>query len=602
MPRRRLEPAAQLRSMKKSSADPANRLIGPAIIVLAALVASAPLLARGPACGTDFGFHFVTWLDAEHSMAQGVLYPHWSNSPNFGAGEPRFVFYPPLAWMFGAFLGMFLPWSWVPLVFIVAALALTGLANRALAREVMADGPATLAGCAAIFFGYALFEVYKRSDFAEMTGGFWIPLLLLYMLRRRNQTGSLWRRAFDGSAIPLALALAGAWLSNGPLGLMASYLLAGLALVSTLLERSLAPLVRAVTSAALGLGLTSLYLLPAVWERSWASIQFAVSIDAYRIENGWLFAQHADPMLGSHDVLLRWVSLVATGMLAVAAISGLVAWRRGVLAGKRRFWLPLALIPPAILFLLLPVSLPVWNHVPALRLLQFPWRWLVVLEAPMAVFFGSAAWFDRRRLRAPALAACAAAFLGISLLLARLWFLDCRLVESSFQRAVRDGTGVAGRPEYAPPGIQYAIVDRLIHPACLLNGSSGPEAGAAAPAPAWDGAAETCNSSFQGAMYVPEHKRFAGVADHAGFLILRLRYYPAWRVTVNGSPVAAVAEHERGFMAVPVPKGEIRVAVDWTATSDVVAGRWLSGLSLALLFGLGLMERWLRRSHLSSGQ
>ena len=180
----------------------------------------------------------------------GFLYPHWAYSPNFGAGEPRFVFYPPLSWMAGAILGMFLPWSVVPLVLSILLLAATGLAIRALARETMADGPATLAGCAAIFLGYALFNVYKRCDFAELTGGFWIPLLLLFALRRRNPSGNFWERTFDGSAAPLALVVAGIWLSNGPVGIMASYLLAAVALVSALMENSLVPMVRAAVSTS----------------------------------------------------------------------------------------------------------------------------------------------------------------------------------------------------------------------------------------------------------------------------------------------------------------------------------------------------------------
>ena len=164
-------------------------LIGPAIILFAAVIAAGPLFLRGPSCSSDFAFHFITWIDAGHSMSTGILYPHWANSPNFGAGEPKFVFYPPLTWMGGAVLGMFLPWTLVPLVFFILLLSATGMANRALARMALQDGPATLAGCAAIFLGYALFSIYRRNDFGELAGGFWIPLLLLFALRRRNPSG-----------------------------------------------------------------------------------------------------------------------------------------------------------------------------------------------------------------------------------------------------------------------------------------------------------------------------------------------------------------------------------------------------------------------------
>ena len=75
-------------------------------------------------------------------------------------------------------------------------LAATGLATRALARQAFADGAATLAGCAALFSGYALFTAYERSAFGELTGGFWIPLLLLFTLRAdaRTQSGQSLQR------------------------------------------------------------------------------------------------------------------------------------------------------------------------------------------------------------------------------------------------------------------------------------------------------------------------------------------------------------------------------------------------------------------------
>ena len=90
---------------------------------------------------------------------------------------------------------------------------------------------------------------------------------------------------------------------------------------------------------------------------------------------------------------------------------------------------------------------------------------------------------------------------------------------------------------------------------------------------------------------MPERKWFMGVAEHAGYLILRLRYYPAWSVNVNGIPVKAIADRERGLIAVPVPQGRVQVAANWTTSSDVMAGRWVSGVALLLLIGLHLFER-----------
>jgi len=71
----------------------------------------------------------------------------------------------------------------------------------------------------------------------------------------------------------------------------------------------------------------------------------------------------------------------------------------------------------------------------------------------------------------------------------------------------------------------------------------------------------------------------------AGFLILRRRTYPAWQVKVNNKLTAVIARDD-GLIEVPVQQGRVRLDVDWTTTPDVIAGRWISGLSVLALTGL----------------
>lgn len=575
-------------------------MAGPAIILLAAAVAIVPLVVRGPSCGPDLIFHLASWFEEQHSMLLGIPYPHWTPNANLGAGEPRFVFYPPLTWMLGAALGLVLPWKSVAAGLTFVLFSGIGLANLALAREVLTEGAATLAGCAAILAGFPMLTVYARGDFAELAGGIWIPLLILFLLRDRNPAGGLWKRAFDGSAVPLALVVAGAWLSNGPVGLMASYLLAALAVTAALLERSWAPLLRAIVSAALGISLAADYLIPAWWEQRWANLKYAVSIPHFQIQNNWLFARHIDPVLQVRDAELRTVSWVAVGMLMTAVFGALVAWMRGTIhraePGQHRWWLPLLLIPFAVLFFMLPASLPVWNAVPLLRYLQFPWRWLVVLEAPMAIFFASAVWFTPLRKRIAALAACAILFAGMSAYAGWRWFRDCGQDLDRILAAEQDGRGVYGKPEYAPPDARFPMVPFGQPGACLTSSIiSAMGEGKPGGNPDFIGEHAKCDGAFVAILYPAEHKRITGVANHAGFLVFRLRAYPAWRIKVNGQPISPAVEHAYGLMAVPVPQGRVDVSIDWSTTPDVIAGRCLSGFALLFLVPLSLWEKKLTK-------
>jgi len=616
-----------------------SRWAGPTIVLLAAALATAPQLIRGNSCGHDFNVHLVSWLDCLNAWKHGLFYPHWTPSANYGAGEPRFVFYPPLTWMLGAALGAIFPGSFAPIAFTLLCFAGTGLATRALALEVLDDAKATLAGCAAIFSGFALFTAYERAAFPEFTGGVWLPLLLLFALRERRGSATeapcpilsrffsrkggktqiqttpipitAWRRALDGSTVPLALVLAAAWLSNAPLGVIASYLLAGVALIAAVTKKSWAPVLRAALATSLGLGLIAFYLLPAALERQWVDIKQATDDPAYNFENSWLFARHSDPVLALHDVVLRQASLIAVWMIAISVICLAIAWRRGTLpaqrgTGSRVWWIPLAAIPFAILFFLFPISRPVWHLLPEFAYLQYPWRWLEALEAPMGIFFAAAVWPANRvgrRARIAVATACAAFFLASTVYAGTAFFQVCDDEDTvaSTLTAFRTGAGFEGMYEYEPPNSDLTMIAKGLPAVCLVTDIAtvlgkpdplDPEAN-----PVWSSEQPGCiaaSPEFDPASS-PEHLRFNEFIDRPGFLVLRLLSFPAWRVLLNGAVLKDLPFRTDGLLAVPVPAGPVNVSVDWSLTADVAAGRLLSALCVLLLVLLWWLERAIAR-------
>ena len=584
-----------------------GRFVSRLIICFAAFIATTPDLVWGNSCGHDFDFHLASWLDAQAAWRQGLFYPHWAPSPNWGAGEPRFVFYPPLTWMLGAAFGSIAPWKGVQLAILCSFFALTGLATRALARQFgLSEGPATLAGCAALFSGYSMFTAYERSAFGELAGGFWIPLLLLLILRDHKPHADLLRRAFDSSAFPLALVIAGAWLSNAPLGVMASYLLAAVAMATALIRRSWAPVLRALVGVTLGIGLSALYLVPAAVEQRWVQIRQAVDDPGLAIENSFLFARHANPNLELHDVELLRVSIIAVIMLGTALLALFLAWRRGRLPRDRALWISLALIPVAILFLQFPISLPVWNLLPKLRFLQFPWRWLVALEAPMAILFAAAIWPERRWLRNAEISACSLLFLLITTASLLMFHQSCDAEDRVSGRlsAYHRGQGFEGVDEYAPPSADNSIVVVGVPDACLVaDATTILAASSDGTIPEWDPANGHCDATYSWIRrdgHIPtEHRRIIADTPHAGFLILHLREYAAWQVRVNDRLVAfgvdpalePLPHRDDGMMAIPVPRGQVEVAIDWGITRDVILGRWLSALSVIFVIALCIVER-----------
>src|ERR1700760_90523 len=222
-------------------------------IVLTTLAAIAPLLFRGPSCGHDFDFHLLSWMEVARDWSQGLLWPQWIASANYGAGEPRLVFYPPASWLLGAALRVLVGLAAAPTAFTGLSLLLGGFAMYRLARAWLSEAAAGAAACLYVANPYTLFVAYERTAYGELLGAAFLPLLLLYELRRRPPVARL------------ALVFAAIWLANAPAGVIATYTIALLGLIRIGLdrqtdrqtERRLAAALRMAGGAALGLGIAA---------------------------------------------------------------------------------------------------------------------------------------------------------------------------------------------------------------------------------------------------------------------------------------------------------------------------------------------------------
>jgi hypothetical protein len=555
------------------------------VIPLAALAAVLPLLWHGPSCGHDFDFHVLSWLEAASQLAH-FSYPRWAYTPAWNAGEPRFLFYPPLSWMLGALLGLGLPWHLVPAAFTWIALTLSGFSMHRLVRRY-AGGPAALV--AAVLYlanPYMLFTAYERTAYGELLAAAWMPLLFQAALAARIDVAEL--------ALPVALL----WLTNAPAGVMGCYALAFVTLARLLLPRAdrhggsvpamgrLETGLRVFAAAVLGLALSCFYLIPAAIERRFVQTGMAV-ISGMRIADNTLF-HHMPPSPdnAAHDVVLHTASVIAVGLLA--SIAAAVALARGARPegrseSKVRALLPLVLLAGLIAFLLTPASLPVWAYTPELKFLQFPWRLMSLLAAILAVFASLS--FERLKLAGWRSAALAAGLAAALIALAWPDFHQSCDVEDTVEARValfHSNRGTDPTDEYTPV---TADNDSIRHPPqqtdppyWLVPASPDPAGDAIntpAPANVEPGPAP---SSLTLTLTTPE------------FLILNLRQFPDWQITLNGKPVTPCPEvRDDGLLTLALPAGSDTVHIAFRRTPDQTAGMAISGV--AALIALGLWRR-----------
>jgi hypothetical protein len=528
-----------------------------------ALVVVLPLALRGCSCGHDFDFHVVSWMEAAAQFRAGTLHPQWAFSPAWNAGEPRFVFYPPLSWTLGAALGMALPWAIVPVVYTWIALTAAGAGMYRLARQLAGPQAALLAAAVYVANPYMIFTAYERTAYAELLAAAWIPLLLAGIVRERLSVLRI--------AIPVALL----WLTNAPAAVMGCYAFALLAAVWLVMEwrraRRVASFetlrtsdwrmaVRVAAGVLLGCALAAFYVLPAAYERRWVQIAMA-TIAGMRIGDNFLFHHTGDD---AHDAVLHTASLIAVMLLTAAvAVVGFAVVR---LKERRKTVVPLAILVAAIAFMLLPMSAALWRLAPEMSFLQFPWRLLAVLAAVVCAAIAVIA--EPLKLSVSWAAAALVLVTAMSLPAVSAFRQSCDDEDKpAAQAAAFHGkTGVDATDEYTPTEADNDSLGHRDPPYWLAADGD-------APAPVTNATGSA-----------PVHLQVAVPKDEA--LVLNLRDYPAWRVRVNGAVVTERIARADGLIAIPVQAGVDSVDVFYLPGLDERVGE---GISLgAMLCCLGV--------------
>jgi hypothetical protein len=560
-----------------SSAEPSNKIDAAAgirgwLLVLGvslgtALLVIAPFFWLGNASGHDFGFHASSWLDVAGQWKEGILFPRWAEGANHGFGEPRFIFYPPLSWMLGAALGFAAPWKAVPEVFIVVTQTMAGLCSFALARRFLPVRAALLGAACYAANPYALLIVYMRSDFAELLACAVMPLLMLTALQLCGLVENRLRSAPRAMAF-FAVTFAAVWLCNAPAGVMASYSVALLFAWASLAEESGQPLRRGAGGLALGFALAGFYLLPAAYEQRWVNIEQALSSGLLPAQN-FLYTMIDDP---EHNVFNWNASSVAILVVVMTGIAGIAA-RRGAAQEERRetrnVWRALLLLSATATILMIRPSAALWEHLPKLRFMQFPWRWMAILAVPYAYFMAGAV--ARRRMWWTWVLLAFVVSVGTATFLVRSTWWNSDDIPWIREAIARD-QGFEGTDEYDPVSDDRSNLPVKAPRVKIL--------------PAEESRASTPKPEIRIARWTAEEKELRVISRERLRVGLRLLNYPAWRVEVNGKAVTPQRGETNGQMILPLSPGEQRITVKFVRTPDRKLGCALSAVALLALLAL----------------
>lgn len=359
-------------------------------IICAAVIAVLPVLLGGlPYFSHDGAVHVVWYSNFARQFWAGEPYPRWLSGMNEGLGSPTFFYYPPVAYYLTVpfyFLSKIDANGWHQLGFAASiAQIASGLCAYLWLKNVAHRKAAAIAAAIYVWMPYHLaFDLYRRAALAELWTFVWLPLVLYFT----HKTCAGKKNAFIGLAICYALLV----MTHLPTTLIFSPLPICYALFLSEKQSGIRNLFFVVGALALGVGLSAVYLLPALTMQDATHVgEIATGFLYYE---KWFLVTHLQPW-GS-EAIYFWTVVV----MATLATCCFLICRRALLDNENnedafafarlrqaKFWIGGVVI---CIFIMCPLSQPIYELLPVLQKIQFPWRFNVVLCVQVAALLALA--------------------------------------------------------------------------------------------------------------------------------------------------------------------------------------------------------------------
>ena len=551
-----------------------------------ALVAAAPFLTRpGLPHQTDAELHVYRAAELGHALRAGALYPRWAPDFYFGYGYPIFNYYAPLTYylanLFDLLPGVDIVGG-VKAVFVLGFL-LASLGAYLLGRELFEPAAGVLAAASFTFAPYVVFiDPHARGDLAEHFAVCLLPLALYFFRRLMSGVGG--RGALLGSVLTLAALV----FSHNLLGLVSSGLLLAYWVWEVVLGAGRGRAGWGMLAFALAAAIIAFFWLPALLERDAVKLNVVgpghFDFHEHFLSLCELLAPSRILDMGATAPRYRFNLGLAQWLLALPALGAFLR-----LGTRKIRKLPdsLTLLPYfvlaglALIFLMLPASVGIWERVPGLPYLQFPWRLLGPANLMLAMCgAGSVALLPPNRWRDPVLAVILVAILLLALpvLYPPMWAPDFgptapQDIIQWEQHSLALGTTSTG--DFVPVGA--ALVPMHPEPA-LIESYSRP-----GPVDRVNRATLPDGARVEIIEHGPLHDRFAVSTPKQFILRLYTFYFPGWRAYVDGEEVEIEVAGPEGFITLRVPEGEHEVLVRFEDTPPRTAGWIISVVGLATL-------------------
>lgn len=565
------------------------------LLLILSLFACAPLLAPGYFLRAHDAAHSLFWLvEFDQGIRDGFLWPRWAPDQVLGYGYPLFTFYAPLAFYIAEAFHL-LGASIVAAIKLTWALAclLSGVTMYRFASRLWGTGAGFIAGLLYVYAPYHLVNIYVRAALAEFVAFALLPWALHCFWNLAEQPNP---RRLALAALSLGLIL----LTHSVTLLIFPPFLVALLLYWLLWhwrQTGRLPWQRGLTIAAAGLlalGLATIFILPALAESQYI-VQSQWLPDAYNYTRQYLYLfQLFDPewsfghaLPGPDDGMSQqiglWLSLL--GLAALPLLWGLRPRHRGLLLG----FLISAL---AAILGALAVTRPIWDALPPLALIQFPFRLLALVDLFLAL---TAAALIAALLETPPTPNLTPTGTPAQRLPSPLIALGLAIVFTSYPYIKPQHTPATARAQSPAAVIDFEVAYPDMRGSTAFAGEP--------PTTSPKLAAYLAGEPLPLASIIAGEGDIATLRHGAGSERIRVSartpvtlrfhtyWYPGWRAAVDDRPVPIRADGPDALITLDLPAGQHEVGIRFTNTPVRTLAAVISFLSALIIVALFLIGR-----------
>jgi hypothetical protein len=534
------------------------------------LILSLPVLITGfPGLTHDGRVHEVWYTNFAAQLWAGDLYPRWLQNLDMGLGGPSFYFYPPTPYYITSlfqplFAGQ--PHGWHVLgLSIGLALMLSGVTAYAWLIETADRWPAAIASILYMAMPYHFaIDIHSRGAFGEVWSFVWMPLVLCCAQK-------IVKRPTLAAAAGLAVSYAGLITTHLPTTLIFSVIPPVWVWWMAAPGTRIRAVIWTGLSMALGIGLSAIYLVPAMRDQANVTMDAMRTGDFHYAKAYFLQRNARGELVLARNVYERGLFWIAVAAAAVGVCAAIVVRRHRATRPMRAtiFW---SIVGIVSVFMMFPISAPVFELIPTVQLIQFPWRFQAILC--VAVIALVAEGLSAMRGQRDALDVRLLAFGGI-LVFQWVLFAEWPLQLTSFgtNRQLHETSPWKARntntAEYRPHWVtgDMARIQKQLR-----------------------GEADTIPQLFAGAgtarvaRWRPRDIVVQTDAPAAQRLEIRQFYYPGWTATLDQKTQIPVQPADTtGIIRVDVPAGTHSLEFRLEAGASENLGARISAASLAIL-------------------